>query len=349
MEAISSKKKSLSFSIVIPVYKGSHLLKHALNSIVKQKFNNYEIIIGDDNPPELKEEIGKTRKIIESYHDNRIRYFKNKKNLGYPKNIKKIALRAKNDVLFLMGQDDILAKDALQKTHDAFFSGKNIGAITRPYFWYETDINKPVRAVYPPDKTKNTILSLQDGNRAITAIFGSVGQLSGLAYIRKYIDVPFNEDVFTTHIYPFASILKKHRCIFLKDFTVAIGIKESQTRHVSWIYNKSPTETWVRMFQTIYSDKKYNNIQKLCIKHIVTHYTGLVQIKNFAPKGALMKEILILLKYRWISILHPKFWFYVIITLFLPKKTLIFLTDNYKRHFLAKGLTDIKFETAYND
>lgn len=295
--------------------------------------------------PNLKDEIKKTKEIIESFHDQRIKYFKNKKNLGCAKNIQEIASRAKNDVLFFLAQDDILSRNALQETHNAFFIDKNIGAITRPYFWFEKDIRKPVRAVYPPNRDKNTVLSLKDGKKTVMAVFGSVGQVSGLAYMRKFIDTPFNDDIFPTHIYPFASILKKHNCVFLKDFTVAVGIEESQTRHVSSIYNKSPTESWVKMFQTVYVGRKYEKIRKLCIEHIATHYAGLVQIKNYGPDGALTKEISILIKYHWQNILNPRFWFYVLITLFLPRKLLIFITDNYKRHFLAKGLSNIHFET----
>lgn len=328
----------------MPIYKGSHVLKNALRSILKESFKNYEIIIGDDNPSELKEEIKKTQKIIESFKDSRIRYYRNGKNLGYPRNLQRIMARAENDVIFLMAQDDILSKDALQLTHDAFFLEKNIGAVTRPYFWFEYDIKKPVRAVTPPDSTKDTIFSIFDGERAIRYIFGSVGQLSGLAMRRKWIEIPPGDDVFPTHIYPFASILKKHKCVFLKEYTVAVGILESQSRHVSSIYTVSPTEAWINMFKAVYKGEKYEKVRKLGIKHIATHYTGLVQLKNFASEGELIREIFILVRYHWRSLFNPKFWVYSFITVFLPKKLLLFLSDNFKRNILSKTLPHIDFK-----
>ncbi|PIP32286.1 hypothetical protein COX23_05575 [Candidatus Gottesmanbacteria bacterium CG23_combo_of_CG06-09_8_20_14_all_37_19] len=338
------KRKHLSFSICIPVYKGSHLLKNALNSLFKQKFSDYEIIIGDDNPPELKEEIKKTQKIINSFADPRIKYFKNKKNLGYPKNLRKIVSQAKNEVLFLMAQDDILSYNALQLTHDAFFLDKNIGAVTRPYFWFETDIKKPVRAVSPPNSQKDTVFSIFEGKKAISYIFGSVGQLSGLAMRRKFITKPVGTDVFPAHIYPFASILKKHRCVFLKDYTVAVGILDSQARHVSPIYNLSPTETWIKMFKRVYTGKRFEKVRKMGIKHIAMHYTGLVQLKNFGPPGTLTKEIIIHVKYYWPSLFNLKFWFYVLVTILLPRKILLFLSDNFKRIILSKTIPQIEFK-----
>ena len=339
------KKKTLSFSICMPVYKGSKIIKKTLKSIAKQDFTNYEIIIGDDNPVKLKQEIQKTKRIIKFFKFKKLTYIKNKKNLGYPKNLKKIVSFAKNDVIFLLAQDDILSKDALQKTHDAFFIKKNIGAVTRPYFWFENDIKKPIRAVFPPNPNKNTILSLKQGKYAISYIFGSIGQLSGLAYKRKYINVPFNENIFPAHIYPFAGILKKHYCVFLKDFTVAVGIPYSQTRNISSIYNISPTESWVNMFRQVYKEKKYEKIRKSCIKNIATHYTGLVQIKNFGSMNLLLREIRVLLQCHWESLFNLKFWLYVIITIFLPKKILLFLSDNYKRHILSKQLRNINFKS----
>lgn len=337
------KKKNLSFSICMPVYKGSKILKKALKSISKQDFTNYEIIVGDDNPPELKQEIKKTKKIIDSFKFKKLIYIKNTKNLGSPLNLKNIVSCAKNDVLFLMAQDDILSKHALQKTHDAFFMQKDIGAVTRPYFWFENNFKKPVRAIYPPNLKKNTILSLSQGKYAISYIFGSVGQMSGLALRRKYISAPFGNEIFTTHIYPFASILKKYSCVFLKDFILAIGIPYSQTRLSNTVYNFSPTESWVSMFKQVYKGKKYEKIRKLCIKHIVTHYTGLVQIRNFGNIKLLLREIKITLKYYWKSIFNIKFWFYTIITILVPKKILLFLTENYKRHVLSIKIKEIVF------
>ncbi len=332
------KKKQLSFSILIPVYKGSAYLKDALDSIYKQDFPFIEIIIADDNRLSDKEEIQKTKTIISQFKDGRIKYIKNKINLGSQGNIKKLASLAKGDILFYLCQDDVLLDKALRITNDAFVKYKNIGAVTRPYFWFEDDISRPVRAVFPPDQTKDTILSIFDGENAVQYIFGSVGQISSLAYRKNFIETPFNTDIFPGHIYPFAGILKKHNCVFLKDFTVAVRIKSSQSRTISSIYHESPLGSWVKMFNTVYKEKKYETVRKQGIKHIATHYEGLVQIKNFGPKGALIREIGTHLRTFRGSLFQPKFWFFVLITVPLPKKLLLFLSDTYKRIVLSRAI-----------
>ena len=73
--------KKFSFSICMPIYQGSHLIRNAIESIRKQGFQNYELLIGDDNKPEAKTEIEKTKSIIDSYNEPRIKYTKNKQNL----------------------------------------------------------------------------------------------------------------------------------------------------------------------------------------------------------------------------------------------------------------------------
>lgn len=284
--------------------------------------------------------------------ESKIKYFKNKTNLGSQGNIKKLASLAKGDVLYYLCQDDILLKNALQNTHDAFINNKNIGAVTRPFYWFEEDVTKPIRAIFPPDRQKDTALSIFDGEQTIKYIFASVGQISGLAYRKNFIETPFHLDIFPGHVYPFAGILKRHNCVFLKDFTVAVRIKSSQSRTISSIYSTSPLESWVNMFNTVYKNNKKrkvggmaestfldeSDVKKLGIKHIATHYEGLVQIKNFGPRGALLREIKNHVKYYWPSIFHPKFWFYAFITLLLPRKLLLFISDNYKRYILASTI-----------
>lgn len=286
------------------------------------------------------------------YFVGKIKYLKNKTNLGSQGNIKKLASLAQGDILFYLCQDDILLKNALRMTHDAFIKNKNIGAVTRPFYWFDDDVSKPIRAVFPPDKYYDTVLSIFAGEQSVKSIFGSVGQISGLAYRKNFIDTSFNTDIFPGHIYPFAGILKTHNCVFLKDFTVAVRIKSSQSRTISSIYSTSPLESWVNMFNTVYKNNKKrkiggmaestfldeSDVKKLGIKHIATHYEGLVQIKNFGPRGALLREIKNHVKYYWPSIFSPKFWFYVLLTVLLPRRLLLPLSDTFKRLILSRTI-----------
>lgn len=337
-------KRKLSFSICMPVYKGSHVLKNALNSIFRQKVNfDFEVIVGDDNPKELEEEIKRTKTIIASFKDKRMRYCKNKNNLGSALNIKKLAASAKKEILFFLCQDDVLAKDALQRVHDAFLMDDDIGVVTRPFYCFMKDIHNPVRVIKPYDKNRDRILSVFDGKEVFCKIFETVGQISGLAFRRKYIEIPFSDECFTGHIYPFAGILRKYKCVFLKDYIVVVGVYDSQTRHVSTIYNFSPVYSWIKMYKNVFHEEKYRIIRLWGIDHIATHFVGLVQLKNYGEKGVLMKEIAVMVKNRPKNLLNPKFWFYVFFTLLAPRSLSRYFADFYKANINSRFISNIRF------
>ena len=63
-------------SVNMPVYNGEQFLEEAIDSILDQTFNDFEFLIINDGSTD------KSKEIIKSYSDPRIRYFENKKNLG---------------------------------------------------------------------------------------------------------------------------------------------------------------------------------------------------------------------------------------------------------------------------
>jgi glycosyltransferase involved in cell wall biosynthesis len=63
-------------SVVIPTFNRSISLQRAINSVFKQTYQNYELIIVDDNSND------DTWEKIKKIKDNRIRYYHNEKNLG---------------------------------------------------------------------------------------------------------------------------------------------------------------------------------------------------------------------------------------------------------------------------
>lgn len=329
-------KDKLKFSICMPTYNGSSWIEETLKSILSQSFQNFEVIISDDCSKD------KTLEVIKKFKDKRIRIYRNQKNLGYGKNLQVLRKLAKGEILFLMGQDDILLKDALLKTYNAFLLGKEIGVVTRPYYWFNEDVKKPVRAIMPYDKNKDAVISIFDGKREVQKIFESVGQLSGLAYRRKYMDTDFHQETFPAHIYPFASITKKHKVVYLKDYTVAVRIESSQTRFKKSIYDISPTESWVKMFNSVYRERQYKEVREAGIEQMAKNFVGLVQLKNYSTFKNLLREIFILLKLRPANLLDPKFWFFSLGTILIPRKLLISLVDNYKNKILLRRLKNIK-------
>lgn len=57
------------FSIVIPTYNRSHMLGKALESVNRQTYTDWELIVVDDGSTD------NTKEVVESYNDSRIKYF----------------------------------------------------------------------------------------------------------------------------------------------------------------------------------------------------------------------------------------------------------------------------------
>ena len=352
----------MTISLLIPIYKGSQTLEAAFNSVLDQTTPPDEVIIGDDTPLSDKREVQTIKKIVERFQkkaSNPVLFIKNKINLGCQGNFQKLTDSATKDVVFYLAHDDILSTDAIAIVKNVFQKNPSIGFLTRPYFWFYDDFNKPIRHVPPPNLETHTIIpsatELSKTNndvqiqKAVHTIFGSIGQISGLALRRKWIKEPFHEDIFPGHMYPIADMWKVHSGICIKEYIVALGTATSQSRTLSGIYDDSPTAQWMRMFRYNFKDRKYHKILDACTMHIATNYLGLIQIKNFSSLGNVFKEIVILLKYRFKNILEINFWFYAILSIFIPRKILTFITDWYKNTILSQTIPCIPFERADHD
>ncbi len=327
------------FSVLIPAYKSAGIIGATIKSILNQTFSDFELIIVDDNSPD------KTEEVIKKWQakDSRIKYFRNEKNLGYSGNLKRCRELATGKYVYLMGNDDILSKFALEKTFAAFKMDKDVGVVTRPYYWFENDsVNSAVRAVKPLDENSDCLISIFDDEKVFSKVFESVGQLSGLAYRNDWMREPIHPDIFPAHIYPFLAIFREHKAVFLKDYILAVRIFSSQTRSLSSIYEPSPTFTWVRMFKKVLKGKKYQIPRQWGISHIALNYDGLVQMKNYSKFPLFFNEIGLLIKYRPKNLYSLKFWFYVIGLTIVPRFILIPLVDRYKRNIIAKDLAGIK-------
>jgi glycosyltransferase involved in cell wall biosynthesis len=328
----------LKFSILIPTYNGAELIGDTLRSILTQSFQNFEIIIQDDASRD------ETIEVIESFNEPRIKIFKNEKNLGYPGNLESLSKKGEGEIIYLMGQDDILGAGALEETYKAFKISEDIGAVARPYFWFDEEITKPVRATGQLNPEKGEIVKITDNFERLILAIDVAGQLSGLAMRRKFLDTPFHKDIFPCHVYPFIAILKKHPIVFLADYNVAVRIRSSQCRSVSSIYDKSPVQSWIDFADNIFEEEEFKKFREYFIKNYVAkNYVGLVQIRNYAKYRYLWREIWMLLKYRPENIGSPTFWFFSLGCAITPPFILIPLVDWYKRKINSRKLRHIKF------
>ena len=327
----------LKFSVCIPTYNRGGFIGETIKGVLAQTYANYEIVISDNNSQDDTEDV------VKGFKDKRIRYFRNESNAGFTGNLELCKQRSSGDVLYLLSDKNIIAKDALMKLYRAFKLSDDIGAVVLPYYWYGRDAGTPVRAKPLYDKDKDAIISIESGEKAVIAVFSVVDNPSAFALRKKYIDLPFHEDSFVEFVYPFASIFKRRKVVFLKDYTMACPAFVPSGSQKSFVYMKSPVQNWVDLFNAVFFEKEFEKIRKGCVKNFVAvNYVGLAQVKNYGSYKALFREIYYLIRYRWENILSLKFWFFsagaVIIPAFALKKVVYF----YKNRVNSGLLKNVK-------
>ena len=98
-------------SIGLPVFNGEKYLKEALDSILAQKYQDFELIISDNASTDH------TQQICLDYvtKDSRIRYYRNKQNLGAPRNFNKVFKLSSGEYFKWAAYDDVIAPEYIQK------------------------------------------------------------------------------------------------------------------------------------------------------------------------------------------------------------------------------------------
>ena len=128
-------------SVIMPVHnEPEKVLRTAINSILNQTFKDFEFIIINDASENNAEEV------ILSYKDDRIKYYKNKKNLKVIKTLNKGLKLATGEYIARMDADDISFKKRLEKQVDILDNNPEVGLVSSSCYIFP---NK--RVIEPPN------------------------------------------------------------------------------------------------------------------------------------------------------------------------------------------------------
>lgn len=131
-------------SVLMPVYNtDEEYFREAIESILNQTYKNFELVILDDGSTTNIE------KIVKSYDDKRIRFYKNPKNLGISLTTNKLIDLAKGEFIALMDSDDISVSTRLQKEVDYLDKNPTVSIVSCAYEEFPMNtISKPPKKVY---------------------------------------------------------------------------------------------------------------------------------------------------------------------------------------------------------
>ena len=146
--------------IGLPVYDGEQIIRRSIESILSQTFKNFILIISDNASTDS------TQIICEEYEkkDKRIKYIRQKKNLGYLKNFNFVLNMATTKYFAWVADDDFWDKSFLEKNIEILDSKEDVIASTGQTsfvgdFWVVNKNEKFIRKVYK--KIRRHFLSLK--------------------------------------------------------------------------------------------------------------------------------------------------------------------------------------------
>ncbi|KAA5602537.1 glycosyltransferase family 2 protein [Blastochloris sulfoviridis] len=110
-------------SIGVPVHNGAQYIQEALESVLAQNFNDFEVIISDNASKDATEEI--CEKICRK--DPRFHYIRQGANIGMIRNFEFVAAHARGEYFAFLAHDDALLPDFLQDTSE--YLDKNLAVV----------------------------------------------------------------------------------------------------------------------------------------------------------------------------------------------------------------------------
>jgi glycosyltransferase involved in cell wall biosynthesis len=129
---VNNSEQNLLLSIVIPTFNGQEYIETCIKSILANKSREIEIIVIDDCSTDA------TFKIVNNFHDDRLKSYKNNSRLGMQANYEKALELTKGKWISYIGQDDLMRSDTIDKFINLTNKYPNIDLIvsSRSYFFW---------------------------------------------------------------------------------------------------------------------------------------------------------------------------------------------------------------------
>lgn len=205
-------------TVCIPAYNRANVLPALLDSVLKQDFDDFEVVINEDASPERPA----IRKVVEQFaseYPGRIRYFENERNLGYDANLRSLVDRSQGEYCLFMGNDDLMCAGALQAVADAVKRHPDVGVVVRSYASFDgipENINQTFR--YFPDER-----FFPAGSDTISTVYRRSVVIPGMVIHRdaaqRFATAEF-DGTLLYQVYLVANILVDMNAVFLPQIIV---------------------------------------------------------------------------------------------------------------------------------
>ena len=188
------------FSIVIPTFNRAPKLHFTLFCISRQSFSDFEIIISDNCSSD------NTKEVVSKLRNKKIHYYKTKKTVIYPQNIKNALSHAKGKYIFIHGDDDVLLyNNSLQEIYEKI-KEYGVGYIRPKYVCMSPDGKQIFKFKIAQPQDKNQYLSPLAENETILSFLNNTDLYFITGIIYKNV-LPINLKMLDSEHAPWIEIL----------------------------------------------------------------------------------------------------------------------------------------------
>lgn len=121
------KDQSPLVSILMPAFNAEKFIAEAINSILKQDYSNWELLILNDASSDS------TQQIVDTFNDERINVFHYSENQGYLLSCNELFEKAKGDFITFLDADDVCNENRLSVCLSTFEKNPTLDFITTGY------------------------------------------------------------------------------------------------------------------------------------------------------------------------------------------------------------------------
>jgi len=278
------------FSVVIPTYNQAMFLKKAINSVLDQTYNNYEIIIIDNHSKD------ETQKVVESFNNKKILYKKIYNNGIIAKSRNEGIKLSSGEWIAFLDSDDFWYRERLKIVSDFLFKNKDYDVICTDEL-----INDKIRKRkkiwrYGPF-TKNFYEKLlKSGNRVSTS-----ASIVKKDFLKSY-EIYFNEkkEFITAEDYDFFMNLANANAKF-KFFHEVLGEHLFYENSYSSNYNFHTTSVESVVRHHVFNIQKFSKNKKALWQTVRTKLNFDRSVHLFIYKKKYLESILNFLKILFFS------------------------------------------------
>jgi len=141
-------KTSPTVSVIIPTYNRAHMVGRAIQSVLAQTYQGFELIVADDASTDNTEEV------VKSFNDERLKYIRHEENSGTSAAPRNTGIKmARGEYIALLDSDDEWLPEKLEKQLDRFKSvSPDIGVVYCGFFYVSERTGRTLFEVAPAER-----------------------------------------------------------------------------------------------------------------------------------------------------------------------------------------------------